>query len=319
MQDKDNILYYPELDYDKNYDSIGPLNEENIIEDEEGESKPVIDQLKDKVDAISKLDIFVPNDMKNIIKAPLNVIQIILPTLDNIDELPVRDKQTITVKKDDTTIPEVPPTIGDNSFFRNEDDPYEIIQVNKDKVTVIKDKYQYDLVSVISDYTTKINDISNNYLQSIAPLLSHLTAESRPKVLESYKVYTKDINKDYKHLSDMIVRSQLTRKMKAKMYEKMFNIDRTIDHLRACKIALEQKVRYYEAAYQTDSSRTSAISNVLLENSRRLYDQKYKQNFLNLYKYLNSSVIVLGECMELLINEIQAKTILLKKEGESLW
>ena len=62
-----------------------------------------------------------------------------------------------------------------------------------------------------------------------------------------------------------------------------------------------------------------AISHKVLENCRFTYDNKYKENFINLYKYLNSSIELLKECLKMHSNEIQMKCILLKKEGNDLW
>ena len=42
-------------------------------------------------------------------------------------------------------------------------------------------------------------------------------------------------------------------------------------------------------------------------------------NVINLYKYLNSSIELLKECLKMHSNEIQMKCILLKKEGNDLW
>ena len=68
---------------------------------------------------------------------------------------------------------------------------------------------------------------------------------------------------------------------------------------------------------QDDNNFNEAISNKILGQSRIIYDKKYKQNFFNLYKYLNSSVILLNECFNMYLSEAQAK-IILKEKGEDI-
>ena len=74
---------------------------------------------------------------------------------------------------------------------------------------------------------------------------------------------------------------------------------------------------YYEEDYIDDNNFNEAISNKILGQSRIIYDKKYKQNFFNLYKYLNSSVILLNECFNMYLSEAQAK-IILKEKGEDI-
>jgi hypothetical protein len=56
----------------------------------------------------------------------------------------------------------------------------------------------------------------------------------------------------------------------------------------------------------------------MLDNVKIAYDKKYKENLFNLYKYLNSSVILINECFSMFIQEAQAKAILIKEEGIKL-
>ena len=44
-------------------------------------------------------------------------------------------------------------------------------------------------------------------------------------------------------------------------------------------------------------------SNILLEESKRVANKKYKEKFLELYKYLNSNVILMDESLQTLLKE----------------
>ena len=317
LKNKDNILYRPELDYDKKYDSIGSVEPsfENIGEEEEDNS--LLDDIIENIENIKQVLPLLTDEMQSIVNKPLAVVDKVIGDTDVPPGKPDPGNEQLiitTEKKEDDDDDVYPET-----FFRDDDDPFEIIVKKKDNITYIKDSYNYDLTSIIADYIIKVNQVMNNYLNNIFQALKPLDVSLYSKVLENCNIHSSEVSKDYRHLSDLIIRSQITRKMKIRMYNKLYNLDKSIAHIRNCKAGVEQRLRYYEAQYQDAKSYNDLLSNRFLENSRMMYDKKYKQNFFNLYKYLNSSVILLEECFEMYINEAQAKIILLMKEGNELW
>nr|DAV25233.1 MAG TPA: hypothetical protein [Caudoviricetes sp.] len=313
-QEKNNILYRPDLDYDKKYDTEG--YQEEVLETEDYDKEPVIESLKKDIDNIKKVLPLLPGDLIEMAKKPLIVIESVIGDLD-VENKPVSNEESVVIitgKKEDEDEDIYPDT-----FFRDDEDPFVIISDRKDKVTIIKETYDYDLASVIADYIDKLNKVMNDYLNSLLTVTKSIDKSQYSKVVAPYTGSTSNVSKDYKHLSDLIIRSQLTRQMKSRLYNKRFNLDNSIAHIRICKAGVEQKIRYYEASYQNGTTYTDLLSNRHLENSRMMYDKKYKQNFFNLYKYLNSSVILLDECFKMHINEAQAKIILMMKEGNELW
>lgn len=313
---KENILYRPEIDYDKSYDTISNFNDDDYdLEDIKIESNRLND-LKDKINGIAALTQLLPNDLKDAVKKPFEAIQYVVGDI-NIDpeKLPTIE-EIITYNPPKETVDtsdEYP-----DSPFRDEEDSITVKISTNDIVEIIKKDYEYDLVSIIDDYIDKLDKLMNNYLQSVLTLIVDENAELYLKLLNNYNISTSKIGIDHKHLSDLVIRSQIARTMKTRMYNKLFNIDKTITHIRMCKVGVQQRIRYYEASYAKNDSLDNIVSNNALEASRKQYDQKYKQNFINLYKYLNSSVMVLTECLNQFINEAQAKIILYKKEGIEL-
>lgn len=317
IPDKLNILYQPDLDYDKHYDSEGDIDDVDESEDIENSEDEASESLQsDIVDEIKTISTLLPEDMKDIINSPLAIIETLYDEIKDITDKPIIKEEFITTEEvtsndNKSDIPEV--------FFRDDDDPFIITVKNKDKLTTIKEIYDYDLACIITDYTNKLKDSLNNYISSVLMSFKNLDVSMYSKILDTYNLSTDKVSDDYKHLSDLIIRSQITRQMNMRLYNRLFSIDKTISHIRACKIGVEQRLRYYSAEYQSESSFNDFVSNRFLENSRMMYDEKYKQNFFNLYKYLNSSVILINECFKLLINEAQAKIILIEKEGTDLW
>jgi vacuolar-type H+-ATPase subunit F/Vma7 len=323
-ENKNNIFYRPNLDYDKNYETID--NTSKTTTTTTNTETPITERLTNTISSIKNLYPLFPEDIQSLIDEPLTVIENVIgnvtpstptktPTIEEIitptptPQTPSSDDNTSNSSSDTDWYPD--------SFFRDDDDsdPITITIVNHKNIKVIKDDYDYDLVSIIDDYVNNLKDTVNNYVNNIVPIFRDIDKSLYPLALEKYTGYTKDVSKDFKHLSDLVIRSQLVRDMKSKLYKKLFSLDKTISHVRACKVSIEQRLRYYEADYQEAKDFSDVVSNRFLENSRMMYDEKYKQNFTNLYKYLNSSVILLNECFNMSINEIQAKTILLTKEG----
>lgn len=313
-KNKHDIMYRPELDYDKSYDTIGFIDE--YEENTEDISSPaVIDELKDKINGVNALIQLLPSDIQEIAKKPLEALQHVIGDIDTDPEKLPSIEEIITYNpiKENVLDDSIP-----NSPFRDEEDPINIEISTNNKTDIIKKEYEYDLVSIIDDYIDKLDKALNDYLQNMLTLITGESTDLFSKLLNKYNINTSTISTNYKHLSDLIIRSQISRNMKAKMYNKLFNIDKTITHIRMCKVGVQQRLRYYEASYSTKKSLDDTVGNKFLEASRKQYDQKYNENFINLYKYLNSSVMVLTECMNQFINEAHAKIILHKKEGVKL-
>lgn len=333
MNNKDDILYSPNLDYDKNYDTSGSYIDDDPLDDEfstSDDSKELLNNILKNIENIKQASNLFPSEIKELINTPLNAIEYVIGDIEKDPEPVIETIRTVTIKENEPTNSNEP-TIGNDhsdgqtvskpTYLLVEDntDPVRITVNRTDKVALIKQQYEYDLVSIIDDYINKLNIETNKYAITTLSLMSGLDYSAYSKIQSKYVANSDDVSKDNKHLSDLIVRSQISKSMKARLYKKMFSIDKTITHLRMCKIGMQQRLRYYEESYQNGDSIDNCVSNKILENSRALYDARYKQNFINLYKYLNSSVILVNECMNMTVNEIQSKTILLKKEGTKLW
>lgn len=313
---KNDILYKPNIDYDKNYNTIAYNNENNINKDFKNE-KTQLDELKDDMKKIYSLLTMLPNDISDSVKETLVVVKSITGDIKDINEKPkdIEEIVDIIVSDKNDNDKEYP----DSFFTDDEDEPF-IIKINKkDNITIIKENYNYDITSIFKDYIHNLKTIITNYIESILDSFKNIDSKNINKALTEYNGNTKNVSQNYKHLSDFIIRSQISRKFKTKFYNKKFNVDNSISHIKLCKAGIEQRIRYYEEEYLPSINYENAISNKVLENCRFTYDNKYKENFINLYKYLNSSIELLKECLKMHSNEIQMKCILLKKEGNDLW
>lgn len=334
---KNNILYKPILDYDKQYDSKGRndyynKNNENNIDTDDTEDNENAPSIIDKIKEIKSIIPLVPNDLKELITTPLDIIEIVIGELpeDIPDPDDGEDKIIIEPVKPDPTPDDddkITPTIDiDNPTNLYPSIPFDddlplitVIVEDNDVIKKIQEEYLYDLSSIIAEYIDKLRESTVRYLENVLTSFGSNNPKMFEKALYVYSKNTKDISDNNKHLSDSIIRSQLSRAMKQKLYLKLYDIDETILHLRKCKAGVEQKIRYYQTEYSKADTFNNVVSNKILGQNRVIIDRKYRENFINLYKYLNSSVIILNECINIVISEMQAKIILLEKEGEDLW
>ena len=311
---KNNIFYIPKIDYEKSYETEGRINN-SIIKENNQVSENIVDEFNNTIDKINNMLNLFPNDLKEIANNPLKIIQVIIGEIPkNIQDMkPIEEiiniNSNINKEKENT--------YSENPFDDDEEEFITITVTNNNKVDVIKNKYYYDLSSIIDDYLNKLNNTINTCISNILISFKDMNIEFFDTIMTPYKIPTEKISKDYKHLSDSIIRSQINRNMKQRLYDKLYDIDKTINHIRNCKAGVEQRIRYYEENYIDDDNFNEAISNKLLGQNRIIYDKKYKQNFFNLYKYLNSSVILLNECFNMYLSEAEAK-IILKEKGEEI-
>ena len=113
-------------------------------------------------------------------------------------------------------------------------------------------------------------------------------------------------------LRDLIIRSQIERNQKARLFRKTHSIDQTIYHLRATKAANEQWARSLEAKIGLGDSMVDAAMDEMILKTRDEYHQRYRQSMYGLSKYLNGATPVLGSMLSAMAMEAKAKGKLLK-------
>lgn len=118
--------------------------------------------------------------------------------------------------------------------------------------------------------------------------------------------------KNLEHLRDGVVRSQIIRNQKIRLFKKTHSVDNTLMHLRSWHAAEQQRERYYQEKYGDSGTYIDSHSNALLREARADYDSAYKSSLYDMYKYLNSSAVNLSDILNMMIKEAQAKGAMLK-------
>lgn len=193
-----------------------------------------------------------------------------------------------------------------------------VIDINikpKDEINIIEKiekDYKQDLLAIIEDYLKFLNMTVSKNLTNI--LLSLGYCDDITLILKKYKEKTSKISKDNRHLSDKLITNDIERSQNEKLLKKLYNNRQTDFILRSCSAYKDLRKRYYKANVKQTKNYLDESSNKLLERQRAKYDKKYKDTMYNLYKYLNSSVILIDDQLKLYTEEIQSKVNLINSK-----
>ena len=321
----EDMLYKPNLTYSKNYYTEGNLYDNSSNFDDSSSSitnKPAdkIDRLEElRNEILNKLPMM-PEDVVDAFLPPFYIINGIVQDLqnnkDDLPTLPDKEEPEVIVipgpdddSDDESILGEVP----DNPFDIEKEDGFINIKIEEvPKDIELEVEYISDLTDIIKDYLEKYNAVYDTYINGALSFYS-LSNHKDIKNIE-----TKDLTKNtnLSHVSDFVTKSNISVKQKVRLANKMFDLDETIFHIRATKVANELRKRYYSNEKLEDKNILTKGANDLLKESRIISQKKYEENFYALYKYLNSSVIIFNECIGAVVKQRRALITLNNEERE---
>lgn len=318
-----DLLYRPDLSYDKSYYTDGNLYDSNI--DENLNNKEPIDSLHNKLDNIdnlleeikSKLPV-IPDNLLDVFLPSFGVVHDVLKDIINnpasIPTIPIEPEHEIIIKPDTELgiVPDPEGTLPPSDPFGIEEDILINIELEEIPTTsIIERKYIVDLTDILYDYLIKYNNTIDKYIAEIMTSLSVSDYSSLNMIA------TKDLkDRNLSHLTDYLTKSKIGLRQQLNLYFKMFDMDETIFHIRSVKVAKEQLKRYKSNKKLKDENLLTKSANDLLRESILVAEKKYEENFYGLYKYLNSSVILFNECTNTTIKQKQALVLLNNRERE---
>ena len=316
------LLYKPNLTYEKNYYTEGDLynsTEDTVTNNNNNSSDNVVnkidklEELKDNV--LSKLPLL-PNSVQQVIKPSIDKIgEVIDDLVNNKDEFEEIIKPIINVipvhPSDDKDKKSDYDDIPDNPYKSEANNTINIPSKDVDIEVVIEQQYKKDLVDILEDYLNKQNVAMQNYINGIFTYAAY-SENTNLKNFTSKTVSDKNLT----HVTDYITKSKIGLKQQIRLFNKLFTLDETIYHLRAVKVAKEQLKRYKSNKRLKDKNLLTKSANDLLIESRLVAEKKYEENFYGLYKYLNSSVIIFNECMNVYTKQKRSLILLNNEERE---
>jgi len=347
---KKSILYKPSFDYKKKYESEGTIINTSISTNNNTLNTNTINNTDINNTEVDNTEVnntetnTEDNDIGNLLNQiqnnintsktsfdllPENLSKLLTPVFDNI-ELFIKTIPEDEYKTNTLNYPTKPKMIitkdyvVDNNSAIDEDS---IIDIFSDTITRdIKDTYDNDintilqstfnknLIDIFLNYSKDINEVTLKYMRTIYIYLNDLTEEEIKTSLSKYTKATKDIKSfDLKPLSDFIIKSQIEKGQKARLFNKIITPTAIIQYLRACKMSFELMSRYSKANFVEEYDLLDTYQNEIINNLKTEYTEKYEKNLLNLYKYLNTIVIFIDEYLSKNAKEIQAKTKLIKE------
>ena len=182
-------------------------------------------------------------------------------------------------------------------------------------VDIAVDRYRKDTIDLQKYYLNQLQSALQAYFHQMMMVMAETNLPSIDNLSMDYdgKAVKIPAGQNLEHLHDYIVRSQVMREQKTRLFKKTHNVDQTVMHMRYWHVSEKERERYYTEKYGDSASYLDSEANSILRNSRSQYDKQYAQSLYDMYKYLNSSVIVIKDILDMSLNESKAKGQLLNK------
>lgn len=284
-----DILYTPQLTYSKNYYTEGSF--EDLVKEKE--------KLNITINNIEPLISVLPNSIKTCYLSPYYALKNEFENM-TIPEVNEEKKEPVMLA----------PTA--DMFYKGPDIYIDIDDPLAEKNEIIGYRYYIDFLDVYKDYLDKLNKCTEDFIYST---LSALSLGSLNSSIRDYSTSAIK-NEALAHVSDYLIKSDISLGQMNRLHKKLFDIDSTILHIRNIKLSAALIQRYYSIDKKEVKNDLDVTNNILLEESKRIADKKYELSFYNLYRYLNSNVILMNESLASYTKQNKAMLIINKGENE---
>ena len=320
MLDEEKILYVPKIEPERHYESSG--NFENIainlptpqLKKEKRDNEPA--KLKEAFNVLEKA-------FTNVVPEDIRFIggSIIKPLSKRLDVISPDGKRHYSSEKEpESYTPEHVDTINTShieepvntsktlSLFPT---PLNIklnLEIPQTIIQIIQSDYEKDQLNLDEYYQSKVQLILQNYLQSMLSIMAEAgigDIENLTMKVDGDAVSVPS-GKGLEHCRDYIIRSQIEREQRTNLFKKTHKTDNTMAHLRAWQAAEKQRERYYQEEYGDSGTYVESHSNALLREQRSQYNERYKSAAYAMYKYLDSSIQLVGDTLDMITKEAQA-------------
>lgn len=324
-EEKNNLLYKPQLEPERDYLSdaefthkeqpLAPLPPE--VDDTPAQ---IVEQFEELEDIMNDL----PEDLqflKKTVEKLKKRVNVVWPRGYQPKEPPIEYKPAFNpkntfpnyvnnwkYKKDSPEFSDMP------SLFPKKTKVNLQVGIPKTLVQLIQDKYRRDTLRLDKYYLQQLQLVLQRYFQQMLMAMAETGMEDITDLTKNFEGTQVKVpeGKGLEHLKDHIVRSQMIRDHKTRLFRKTHSVDNTLKHMRAWHVAEKQRERYYKEKYKDSSTYTQSHSNALLREARSSYDKAYSASLYSMYKYLNSSILLVNDILDMTIKEGQAKAMLLQ-------
>lgn len=320
--DKNHILVSPDLEPKRHYESYGtfetgnnsktPTNTTTNNDYEEHPLYPILDKLY-KMRGMGKL---LPDPEKKV--------------FDGVNEGLIRFTQGLVIDSfENPVVPDYIPAKRENDSTNTSD--YDSTNTSDDEsdIDIFGEDSDYDLDideqeslyslaynafirdynDVAKEYTSSMEQVIHRFFQSMLTLANDADMPDYTYLMEDFDGNAVEItDKDLYHARDYTVKLQKLRESDTRLMQKEFTAENTLLRGRGWLSAEKQRERYLKANYKVNTSTLCAtMGNNALYESRATSEEQYDQGMTNMYKYLNSSAITMGDALDKRINEAALK------------
>lgn len=336
MEEEKNILYRPELGVKRHYETKGVFSQSHVDIDRIPDEIPDVDHSPGKIKEDLKViqntfEHVLPKDVrfigKSIIKKLIQRLDVISPDGKKHYEIPepkeYAPKEVETIKTDFLS-PDIEKRYSESkdsevdfpALFPASSNVNIKLETPKSLVQIIQADYEADQLRLDEYYTAKLKLIFQDYIQQMLAIMTETGVSDMDILTQDFdgEAVVIPYGKNLEHCRDYIVRSQIMREQKTRLLQKTHKVDCTTAHMRSWQAAEKQRERYYREKYGDSGTYTESHSNSLLREQRKMYDANYKSAAYSMFKYLDSSVQIVGESLNMVIKEAQAKAQLMKND-----
>ena len=214
----------------------------------------------------------------------------------------------------------------DNDGLWDIDTPMTITYIKADPSEIIQKEYIKNVADLFNYYVNRLKNILYHYYsEKIAATFGkkiddngNLTSKTKPEIAFLFNPITdccSDVKEDSKHLFDASISMGERSKLKLCFMGNNFPVEQTLFHLKNFKTIYMLRLRYSNIDAVSGSNKVNAMSNNILKGMKISYDQKYDVAFVNLYKYLNSSLDILEDVTNTELAGLKARRTLIEKGG----
>lgn len=201
----------------------------------------------------------------------------------------------------------------DDDGLWDTDDLPELIVKREDIRDVIENEFIRNISDLLDYYFNRlIKQLSGYYYNNLSALMG-LDTPSVKKLVGNIEDLT--VKLDSQHLKDLALRQEKISNVKLSFFENNFNVHQTTRHIQSFLVTYELKKRYVNIQFGNSKTNEGSLSNTVLKGARQSYDKQYEDTYIDLFKYLNSSIKISDDLFDEIARGYKMKELMIKKGG----
>lgn len=204
------------------------------------------------------------------------------------------------------------PGDGDEGLWDTDGLPEVIIKEN-DIRDVIENEFIKNISDLLDYYFDRLIKQLSGYYYTNLSAITGLNGNEIKKLVGDVKDL--DAKLDSQHLKDLALRQEKITSIKLSFFENSFNVHQTTRHIQSFLVSYSLKKRYVNIQQNKGTTVVNSLSNTVLKGARQSYDKQYEDTYIDLFKYLNSSIKVSDDIFDEIIRGYKMKELMIKKGG----